>query len=130
MQDKSGERLTERVKWKEKPRRQDSERVQRKFLEHREESVFIKGAVKGKVEESKKKEKRKGKRLNEDREMLEECLAQTWIPKTCHWRLPPSGGPGKHTKKQRYQKSLEKARPDSCSLSDELNFTMAKKFSC
>lgn len=54
MQDKSRERQTERVKWKEKPRREDSERGQRKFLGHRKEPVFNKGAVKGKVEESKK----------------------------------------------------------------------------
>lgn len=117
MQDESRERQTERVNWKEKSRREHSERDQRKFLEHREESVFNKGAVKGKVEESKEK-KKSGKRLNEDRGMLEECLAQTWIPKTCHWRLPPSGGPGKHTKKQQYQKSLEKARWGSCTLLD------------
>lgn len=42
MQDKSRESQTERVTWKEKPRREDAERDQRTFLEHREESVFNK----------------------------------------------------------------------------------------
>lgn len=58
MQDKSRERQTERVNRKEKPRREHCERDQRKFLEHREESVLNKGAVKGKVEESKKEKMR------------------------------------------------------------------------
>lgn len=78
MQDKSRERQTERVKWKEKPRREDSERDQRKFLEHQEESVFNKGAVKGKVEES--NTEKCGKRLNEDREMFSSDMDPQDLP--------------------------------------------------
>lgn len=33
------------------------------------------------------------------REMLG-YLARTWIPKTCQWRPPPSGEPGKHKRKR------------------------------
>lgn len=34
-------------------------------------------------------------RFTADVEMWQGRWDPTWIPKTCHWRLPPSGAPGK-----------------------------------
>lgn len=43
-----------------------------------------------------KSKKKRG--LKWQRKKLQGRLAQTWIPKTCQQRLPPSGEPGEHTK--------------------------------